>query len=368
MSNIGNLRKCSIDSLKLRFPIPVLDSYSETLDYTNLKVIKETGEIEKEWKTKSTNFLPETFNYSLRASKSASNIAKGQRVECIEILINSKQLEARYFEGITLDNICIIYNLVIETGIIECSFRTFMNESLVTDIDFKKDFCIPLPDYKEMIRGCDEMTKLSKKVNGGNLRFSSDTNYGIQWGGTRGTNNFKNFPFTKIYHKQKELSLTKDKHGSLEFAQDHLQSIDYKDVIRIETTVKNKEHLKLLKVGLNKCNLKELLELSEDNKNKIIASAFNKHLLRNTVKIYKDAGKMTPTNAMYLGHLRLLMNELDYSFDSAVKTMIRPIDCPVSRSTNKKKITRLYEDYIYKTDYVKKAEIIEDIYTEIGLI
>ena len=48
--------------------------------------------------------------------------------------------------------------------------------------------------------------------------------------------------------------------------------------------------------------------------------------------------------------------------------MIRPIDCPVSRSTNKKKITRLYEDYIYKNDYVEKAKIIEDIYTEIGLV
>ena len=89
--------------------------------------------------------------------------------------------------------------------------------------------------------------------------------YGIQWGGTRGTTNFKNFPFTKIYHKQKELSLTKHKKGSLEFAEDHLQDIDYRNIIRIETTVKNKEHLKVLKLGLNKCNLKELLELSEVN-------------------------------------------------------------------------------------------------------
>ena len=147
MQDIDNLTKCSIDSLKLRLPIGVLDSYNKDMDDIIIQTSKATAEIEREFKVNSINFLSPKLNN--------------------EILINSKQLEHRYFEGITLSNICVIYNMIIELGIIKCSFKTFMDESLITDCDFKKDFYLELPDYKEMVNGCDEMTKFSKKKHGG---------------------------------------------------------------------------------------------------------------------------------------------------------------------------------------------------------
>ena len=374
MQDIDNLTKCSIDSLKLRLPIAVLDSYNKDMDDIIIQTSKATAEIEREFKVNSINFLSPKLNngfelnYSLYASTKNSPTGLKSRTDCVEILINSKQLEHRYFEGITLSNICVIYNMIIELGIIKCSFKTFMDESLITDCDFKKDFYLELPDYKEMVNGCDEMTKFSKKKHGGNETFKSLTNYGIQWGLTRGTDKFKCYPFTKIYHKTMELSKSKEKRGSLEFAQQHLRGINYKNIIRVETTVKSKEHFQYLKLGLTKFNLREMLELSDEKKDLILSKACNSHLLRRTSKLYKNKGKLTPSNEMNIGQLRLMIDTFDYSFNDAIKTMITPITCPVAKSNKKRTLRTLYDDYIYKTDYVLKAENIENIYSEIGLI
>lgn len=374
MSNISNLTKCSVDSLKLRLQISVLDSYDKRMDDMIIQYNENTAEEQNRFKERALNFLSPRLNngfelnYSLYASTKNSSVSLGHKDNCVEILINSKQLEHKYFQGITITNICVIYNMIIELGIIKCSFKTFMDESLITDIDFKKDFYLELSDYKEMIKGCDEMTKLSKKEYGGNISFTSPTNYGIQWGKSRSTEKFKTYPFTKIYHKTMELSRPKEKKGSLQFAQQHLRGINYKDIIRVETTVKNKEHLQHLKLGLTKFNLREILELSDEKKDSILAKAFNLHLLRRTRKAYRTKGKLTPANEMNLGQLSLMINTFKYSFNEAIRTMISPITCPVAKSNKKRSLTALYEDYIYKTDYVLKSKNIENIYSEIGLI
>ena len=71
---------------------------------------------------------------------------------------------------------------------------------------------------------------------------------------------------------------------------------------------------------------------------------------------------------MNLGQLSLMINTFKYSFNEAIRTMISPITCPVAKSNKKRSLTALYEDYIYKTDYVLKSKNIENIYSEIGLI
>ena len=57
MQDIDNLTKCSIDSLKLRLPIGVLDSYNKDMDDIIIQTSKATAEIEREFKVNSINFL-----------------------------------------------------------------------------------------------------------------------------------------------------------------------------------------------------------------------------------------------------------------------------------------------------------------------
>ena len=366
MANIKNKRKASIDSLKYRIPLHELTSYDHSVNEELITVSKHTGEIEKEFKKTAKQY--DCKEYSFRGQIENTPWTQGTRCDVMAIGINAKQLQSKYFEGITKDNIEFIYDQIIELGIINCSLETFINEGVITDMDVKKDFPIDMDNFKQLISGCNEMTKLSKKTQGGNSLETKPTHYGIYWGGTRGTTKFKTYPFTKIYHKTIQMSQPKAKGGMLEFTNAYLNDYDNKDLMRIETTVKNREHLMSLKVGLKKCNLKEILDLNQKSLDKILAKAFNQHLNRDTSRIFKKESTMTPSKEIIFSTLCMLINDCNYSFDKALKGMIRTIKAGSNKTLKKQEITRIYEDYIYKRNYDNKKQIIEDIFDEIGLV
>ena len=115
MSKINNLTKCSVDSLKLRLQISVLDSYDKRMDDMIIQYNENTAEEQNRFKERALNFLSPRLNngfelnYSLYASTKNSSVSLGHKDNCVEILINSKQLENKYFQGITITNICLLY-------------------------------------------------------------------------------------------------------------------------------------------------------------------------------------------------------------------------------------------------------------------
>tara|TARA_R110002153_G_C13266407_1_gene492865 strand:+ start:216 stop:1316 length:1101 start_codon:yes stop_codon:yes gene_type:complete len=366
MIKIKNLREPSIDSLKYRIPIHCLKSYNQDLNANMVTLDVDTDEIEREFKRVSKVF--QLQDYIVRAAIENSPISNGARCDVLAIGINAKQLENKYFEGITTDNIEILYKLIIDLEILDCSLNTFIDEGFITDLDIKKDFPVEMDDFKELIKGCDVMTKESKKSSGGNDIKSGSKHYAIYWGGARTTKNWKSYPFTKIYHKSIQIAQPKQKNGMREFKDSYLSNIDTSNLMRIETTVKNREHLLSLNIGLKKCNLREILNLNHEQLDKILAKAFNQHLTRNTSKVFKKEKTMTPSKEIIFSTLCMLINDENYSFDRALKGMIRTIPRGSNKTLKKKEITKIYEDYIYKTDYKKKTQIIENIYDEIGLI
>ena len=142
----------------------------------------------------------------------------------------------------------MIYNKVIELGILKCDFSTFIG-GVPTDIDFKKDYEMELDNYKEIIKACSLMSKNSSQVDVGKRLHKGENNLGISWS-KRETSKYIANPFTKIYHKGLEFISPKDKGGSKEFKDKYLSHIDTSNIIRIETTVKNKRHLESLKLDL----------------------------------------------------------------------------------------------------------------------
>ena len=365
MTNIENLRDCSVDSMNIRIPLHELTSYDHSLEANKITIDEDTAEVEKKFKLTSKRY--DQGSYSFKASLINTTLEGGVRADCIAIGIHSKLLESRYFEGLTEHNIHLVHSKLVELKIIECSLDTFISQSRTSDTDFKKDFPCQMDNYKEMISGCKEMTKESKRDNGGMRPFTKPSNYGIQWGGNRNTTDWKTFPFTKIYHKSLQLSIPKEVNGALEFAQQFLQHLDYNDIIRVETTVKNKEHFERLQLGLKSFMLKDILALTKEQKDKIMASAVNKHLTRNLHKVFSKQSDLTPTMKVYLASLLHMTQTLDYSFKNALSIFLSMLENKKEKYRVKKVITRIYEDYIFKTNYEMKAQLIEDIYTDIGL-
>ena len=364
-TKIPNLGQCSIDSLKLRLEIPLLTSYNKRLD-KNLTTIDDDGVIEDEFKRKSKRYFLDGFSLYASISKNVP-VGFNRRCDCLILLINSKQLGSRYFEGITLLTLPIIYNLVKSLEILDCDYDTFLASS-PTDIDFKKDHELEFDEYKELINGCDLMTKESTQSCFGNNVFRGKTNYGIQWS-KRESNKFLKAPFTKIYHKGYEfITLTEDK-GSKDFADKYLSHIDFNEVFRIETQVKNKEHLKRLKIGLEDFTLKDLLNLSSESKDKILSTAINSHLSPRTKSLsFKSKSKLTPSNHMHLSSLLGLINEANFSFKRACNFLINNIENDSSKSLKKKVLTDLYNDHIKDTNYDRKSSKIENVLDGLGWI
>jgi len=355
MTKIPNLGSCSIDSFKLRIELSSLKAYDKTLLDT-LTTTNPDGEIEHEFKRRSKQYYSDSYSFYASITENV-RVDKNRFADCLTVLINSKQIGSRYFEGITKETIKIAHKKILDLGILDCTLNDFLTYGFPTDIDFKKDHRLPLDEYKELLKVCKIMTKESSNRDKGCTPFD----LGISWS-VRQSNKYLTNPYTKIYHKATELI-----NNSNEFTTQYLNGIDFSDVFRIETTVKNRTHLKRLKLNLKDFNLKELLSLTTEQKDSIISTAINSHLSpRNKVLAFKTQSQMTPTKRVQLNALLIFATELDYSRDKSIMLLSNGIKNKVSKSLTKATLKQLYSDHIKGTNYDAKTTQIESVFDSLG--
>jgi len=364
-SKIPNLGQCSIDSLKLRIELKDLYSFDSSLNENLVTLDEETlSVVEETFKRKSKYYQSGGFGFYASIVENVK-VSKDRSSDCLILLINSKQLGSKYFEGITKETVPIIYDEIKRLGIMDCSASTFLYAS-PTDIDFKKDFSIQFDEYKEVINSCRIMTKQSTNRDKGCTVFAQKDNWGISWS-VRTTKNYLSNPYTKIYHKGLEFSKEDCNGGSKAFKDRYLPLIDVSNIMRIETTVKNKKHLESLKIPLGTFTFYDLLSLSDENKDKILAKAINSHLLPRTKSLaFKTKSKMSPTQRIYLNLLMGLINDSNFTFKRALNLALNGIENASTKSLNKKTLTRLYTDHLEGTDYETKSDNVENVLSGLG--
>jgi len=360
MSKISNLGIPSIDSLKYRIPIKYLDGYDAELTDHFITINESTGEIKGDFKTQSKEYKFEGFSIYASIQKQV-RISLTDFEDCLIIGISSKVLKSKYFYGITSKTIGLIYTTIIDAGLMSCSFDTFLLGT-PTDVDFKKDYSLELEPYKDILSGCAKMTKPSSNRDKGCTVFRTKENLGISWS-VRTTNKAKTNPYLKIYHKGIEFN-TK----SNQFRELYFKGVDLSDVIRIETTVKNKDHFKSLGLGLKTFTLGELLDLDIDSMNKIISTAVNCHLLpRSKMMQFKTDKTMSPKDRVYLNSM-LGFFELEMSFDRVFNLMSNGIESKVSKSRFRATYKDLYLTHVKGTTFDVKVPKIDSYYDSIGWV
>ena len=349
MQDIYNLTKCSVDSLKIRIPLALLDSYDKSIVRVIQEVDEETCEIERVFKKTAKTYSFDTF-------KLTANIFKVNSIDSLILLVNSKQVAYNYFSGITLSTIRTIYEISISANILNCSFSTFMQANC-TDTDFKKDFPCIIDEYKQMINGLNTMGLTSTTRGHGANKMPNSL--GIEFNSRLTATISK--PFVKVYHKEIELQ-----ENSYDFADRYLSDINYKDIIRIESTVKDKKHFKTLLPELKDTSLDSILNLNTSQKDIIMADSFNRNLLpRAHNKVYNQEG-LNQKDLYHLQILNIFVNQNKYTSDEAINKIIFTMDCKVAKSRLKKYLFKLYNDYIYQINYTEKAKNINQIYDLIG--
>lgn len=329
----ATISKVSIDSFKLRLPLELANIIDDNLLGTWVYVNDKTGETNPYFDKKNSVTVKVngiTTRYAIE-----QQVGKNKQVNSyLTMLINSKLLESKYFEGITLENIGEIYKAIIKQKVVLFSISDLLKHSNITDVDFKKD--AKIKDFDACINQLRDISKVSKQKDKGYRYFNQKDNRGIEWS-TRKTTSFKGNPYLKLYHKELEL-----KNNSTEFSNEYLKGQDYNDIVRIETTIKNNAHFRYL--GLPENNLENILSLTDEQKETIIQSALSKHL-EARVKDLIDNNELKPMEKVLYSLFMQLLNE-GVSFERAKNVSLKLIDNKTQRSRTRKQLDIIYDKHI----------------------
>lgn len=311
------LNKIYIDSLKIKLNVDVVEvfkkGYEETYDL-NADLIKgfsvvsnDTGEvIDEEFKKGALGFNEKGIKTKFLLS-GWTNPHTDRKYEFLNILVNTKCLKEKYFEGIKWSTIKDIYDFLIDLKVCRFSFDDFV-EAVVVDIDLCFNYRLPLKEFQEQLKNLKKMfIRPEKRTDTGCI------DYGLNGVGRKGvgfqcsrreTTQFKSRPFMKWYAKGLELKKDDD---NILFNANYLYDIkDEKgkkfvndDLQRLEITIKNSQHLEqcLQVFGLEKKNtLENLLDIVENQVIciEIFLMFFNRHFAQKEYKnvVVKDTSEL----------------------------------------------------------------------------
>ena len=349
-----NLRlyNARLDSFKLRLPLGLVEVIDRSLFEPQYKIylskFLEDGEIEKEFKSKAKEY--EFNGISTRIAVEEQKIDFKENTESyLTVLINSKLLEGSYLAGMGKDNIKVVYNYIMALNCIKIAFNEFIGCSQVTDMDIKIDFQQTKNEFNVLTKYLIDNTKVSVYKKDGVEPFPAPKNTGIKYTGVQWSNReiagdkAQSKPFIKIYHKEFELE-----NKSFKFSEKYLNPEEYKDLVRLETTIKNKRHFKYL--GIKDNNFSTILNLSQEQLKKVFYISFTKHLLKTkTMEPRKALEGPSPEELLKIETLNYFAETSGYDVYMSADRLTRSINCKVTRSRKKKQYIELYENYIKGT-------------------
>lgn len=343
----------NLDSLLLRIPLTRVEVLNKELtdkhqDYT---VNESTGEFTlKKHRYKPSEFeklevkkIGYKFEFKV---KSLINNYTGKKTKYLYMLVNAKMLETKYLEGITFNNVRLIYNRLIACKVAKFSYSTFLDYSKCTNIEYCKNF--RMVNLKEqLINLKDKIVKTPKRLKNPVPRLTKNAKeISLRFRDKDGSTNAK--PHIFIYQKEKELLS-----NSYQFEREYLQDSNIKDLCRIEFRIKDKGHCEHLSIKDN--SLKSLLTLSNDEK-EVILNRFTMSYLE-LPKPKTNNKKLNTNDEMMLTWLRSLVK--DSNFGTASEIMLQDITSRSSKSKKYKQLKQLYNDHlrILKDNPKTEAEI-----------
>lgn len=360
--NINLNTSIEVDSLKLRIPLSQVDN-CKVQDILNphIEVSELTGEI-KNVKNKGHRIRISDSAVIHVDIKSVKTTANKPPVECLIILLNSKILEGRYFEGITKNNLQEVYNKLMQSGLFSFSWDTFI-KARCTDLDLKFDEVLNRAERIELVKSFYK-TVLPKRTDSVKTfipRTETNNEVGIQFNYRERATNAK--PFFKIYSKGAE-AITKDTKsvdvGETPFFDSYFNVKDLENICRIETTIKGNAMAKA--IGIKSMQLGDIVHWSEETKIKIFQYMFSKYLTTNALKseAKPKQTKITPSDVVLFNSLVLLIKETDNPPETIIEALVHNIDSKVARSRMRSKLTEIYKEHIENTkhdveDAIKKV-------------
>ena len=315
-----------IDSLKLRIPRHLVEYIDPTFCqeyqrlYTQSGMIESTINLDKH-KVDITNGISTRIAVMFLTDGPVIN-------EYVIIQANAKQLKSEYLQGITIQNVEDLYHYIMQLQVIYVSFETFMHEALVSDIDIAYDINITPKGLGDAIAAIYSNV-LPSAFRFVGKPFKKNTNTGIQFNIREKATPSR--PFVKIYHKSLELE-----YKSVEFFEAYIKGQEYKNIGRLEFTIKNNKHRQKLNIP-NVKTFAQLLTTPSDILSEIAFSGVLSYV--NKKEMIREYADLSPTD-------KLILYFIDTSISKgadkqSVMNVLNIFDIPQERSRMKKKLNVL---------------------------
>ena len=347
-----------VDSCKLSIPLAHCDVIDKSLsdNYEETRTNIDTGEVEvtKKYKGKPYQLsFDDDTSVKIWIQKQitySSETNEKYNEDYITLLLNSKHLGNRYFEGITKDTIELLYRYMMSLEVFKCSFESFSG-ARYSDIDICYDFKCNENEFS--------ILKNSIKKSANELLYFHTTdkkdNSGI-WTPTRVDPRKQatpSKPYVKFYSKEADF-----RYHSHKFANKYFKPKDYKGLVRFECTIKNSQHKKRL--SLDKPTF---LDFLESDLQLIAGQIFREYFTE--LKKTRIAG-MTPTEKVLIDLINLSAEK------GATKAEIHKIfdrqDIgKMARQRLLKKYDNLYQSEELNKTKLEANRITEDVMKTLGV-
>jgi hypothetical protein len=341
----------AVDSLKLRIPLNRVKVLDSSIGDTVARVSMSTGNILEEAPTtkasRDERGIKTVFSIEQRATQHVT-------VQYLVVLINAKQLGARYFEGITVSNIADLHGYLMGLEVVVFSLKELLKGEC-TDIDFRKDFTANEEDMKEALNHMHQNTQTSTDFDKGSKLFWQKENKGLQFN-KRNTTKIRTAPFLKIYSKTLDLL-----HKSNVFALSHFDTIP-PDLWRLEFTIKNKKHLDSFGIGNTLADVLSLKTLDIETMSKKSLKAVLEP--RKADPQVKNELAISIRDIKELNYIILLL-DTGMQWHTLKEAVLRGIHGS-SRSKGLKRLNELYDTHIRPIERFNSHHRINDLLKTIG--
>jgi hypothetical protein len=270
------------------------------------------------------------------------------------ILINSKQLKQRYFEGITKDNVYILHEYLLSLDAVLFHAKDLLRGEC-TDIDFRKDFRAKEEHMKTALDYLNQHAQPSSDYDKGSKLFWQKDNKGLQFN-KRNTTKIHSAPFVKVYSKTLDFLNKSNIFCSSFFAEVP------KDLWRIEFTIKNKKHLTMFGHGNT---LEDLLNLSTDSIQAMSLKSLQAVLNRSTRPEVEHDPSVIPPRDIYEVNALIMLLDSGHEWHIIKETLLGSL----TRSNRSKKLRRmedLYLAYIRPIERYSNHGSVDSILQQIG--
>ena len=326
-----------IDSLKILIPFldckivsPTFMQEWQKLYDGELLDIDEPIKFVESSKVSDVNGIKTKISVVKRKMNFADKKAEGTDYVCI--LVNSKMLKQKYFDGLNAENIADVYAYIIALNVVYFSFETFMS-AYYTDVDYCLDFEITAENFTLFTN--EVKARILPESMHYLKQFKTAENLGLQINEREKATPTK--PFIKFYHKTTELL-----NHSKEFYSAYLQGCKaeiLKGIGRMEITLKNAKFKKHYKYEIGK-TLAELLNAPLEQ----ATTMFNAYLPNYTTKNKRamSVQELTHGQIRELGYIRKLI-QYGESKQQIINDAIVEMPNRMAKSRAKKDVEMLFD-------------------------